>query len=145
MFFLVLFEDIIVINIEAQLILTYYVPLWIFAILTLHQEAKTFLSICSASSFVKNVEEFQMLQTHRLGNNFSLKGKMCFFLTVMYLFGNLTKIFESSAVNKILSLSEITKKSSSPHIINYHIKSFPTMSDTQGQRNALVDKFEQYC
>ena len=53
--------------------------------------------------------------------------------------------FESFAVTKILSLSEITKKSLSPHIINYHIESFPTMYETKGRRNALVDKFEQYC
>ena len=44
--------------------------------------------------------------------------------------------FESRAVIEILSLSEITKKSSSPHIINPHIKSFPAMCDAQGQRNA---------
>ena len=53
--------------------------------------------------------------------------------------------FESRAVIEILSLLEITKKSLTPHIINSHVKSFPTMYDTQGQRNALVDNFEQYC
>ena len=38
--------------------------------------------------------------------------------------------FESSAFIKILSLSEITEKSSSPHNINSHIKSFLTKYDT---------------
>ena len=38
-------------------------------------------------------------------------------------------LFESRAVIKILNLREIAKKSSSRHIINPHIKSFPTMYD----------------